>query len=825
MNDSIIGSKIQEYVITELIGTGCVGQVYKAENKEFSDTTAIKLIPVSVIEQKDNWEQEIIKVNRLRNSGARVVQYHTHGTTTIDNVDYLYIIWDYIPGQSLRKLVETHQITVQMIVDVITQSLTVFHACKAINIQHADFHSGNILVQNVDPLDIEEGRRKIWITDFGYGTFSKSKAVSPMDDYNGLARIIHECIAAIDFHQISSQRERHFYRVLKHDFPRYLHETNPTEGEFVREPAELRTQLFKMFETSEDILPYQKGISDFLAAEFIGDRYDEWDALFVPKFLATSDLLDKNICVLTGLRGCGKTMMFRRLSHDLQKKLGPSGITGEDGFIGFYLNARVLAEAFPWLPGEKIEEARRQVLNFFNVKWCVEILRWLRECVRGEPYVSVDWLSDYFEPFVPEGIFTSTDSIGIINNIIGYCRTELLRTKLDSRYHADGIWRFSDYSFLSDFICEITNHHGYAMGRSIFLFLDDYSSPMINDTMQKILNPVIFRRTSNLFFKISTESSESFVNYSLNDKVLENGADYKLVDLGSELFKGTQEKERIKDIIISILERRIERSSLFSKKRISLCQLLGENEYSNNKLAYAIRQPNKKVLYSGIDMFCDLWSSDIRELIKIFSDMLSMEEAEMFEQINVDDPAIIPIISRKNQDKVLRDAGGRYLRLLTGTANPSGAIPSQDSDETYGEHLRDIVIAFQDIASFDLKNKNSKNQGAAPPKQARKIELTSTNRVLNDVAADYYRGLIRYGVFIQDYRAKSVRGVPAQRLYLRGLLIPYSLLTFSRRDCITLDWGDFEKFLMDPRKFAEDYKAKYKPESALIAGQLSMDDY
>ena len=825
MSDSIIGLKIQEYVITELIGSGCVGQVYMAEKKEFSDTTAIKLIPLSVIEQKDNWEQEIIKVNRLRNSGARVVEYHTHGTIKIDNVDYLYIIWDYIPGKSLRKLVETHQVTIQMVVDVISQSLTVFHACKAINIQHADFHSGNILVQDVDPLDIEEGRRKIWITDFGYGTFSKTKTVPPMDDYDGLARIIQECIDAIDFHQISSQRERHFYRVLKHDFPRYLHETNPTEGEFVREPAKLRAQLFKLFETSKDILPYQKGISDFLAAEFIGDRYDEWDALFVPKFLATSDLLDKNICVLTGLRGCGKTMIFRRLSHDLQKRLGPSGIIGEDGFIGFYLNARVLAEAFPWLPSEKIEDARRQVLNFFNVKWCIEILRWLRECIREEPYASVDWLSDYFAPFVSEGIFTSTDSIGIINNIIGYCQAELLRTKLDSRYHADSVWRFSDYSFLSDFIGEISNRHGYTMGRSIFLFLDDYSAPMINDTMQKILNPVIFRRTSNLFFKISTESSESFVNYSLNDKVLENGADYKLVDLGSELFKGTQEKERIKYIIISILERRIERSSIFHKKRIFLYQLLGENEYNNNELACAIRQPNKKVLYSGIDMFCDLWSSDIRELIKIFSDMLSMEEREKFEQIDIDDPAVIPLISRNNQDKVLRDAGGRYLRLLTGTANPSGAIPRQDSDETYGEHLRDIVIAFQDIASFDLKNKNSKNQGATPPKQARKIELTSTNRALSEVAADYYRGLIRYGVFIQDYRAKSVRGVPAQRLYLRGLLIPYSLLTFSRRDCITLEWKNFEKFLINPQQFAEDYKIKNKPENAPITGQLSMDDY
>lgn len=825
MNDNFVGRRVGDYTITELIGAGCIGKVYKAENKEFADERAIKFIPMEALEKKENWEQEIIKVNKLSKSSARVVAYHTHDEIEIDGQKYMYIIWDYIPSQSLREIIDSKQITMQIIIDVVFQSLTVFHACKAMSIQHSDFHAGNILVQDNDPLDIESGRRKIWVTDFGYGTFSTVKALPPMDDYDGLARIVQECIEAIDFHQLASAEERRYYRVLKQEFPRYLHEVNPTEGEYVRHPAKLLEQLRRLFEIKEDIPVTQKDVSDFLAAEFIGDRYDEWEALFVPKFLATGTLLDKNICVLTGLRGCGKTMMFRRLSHDLQRKLGHSGIAGEDSFIGFYLNARVLAEAFPWLPVEKIEEARKQVINFFNVKWCIEILNWLRDCVQNEPYTSVAWLSNYFTEYFPDAIFTSADYRGIINNIIEYCRSELSRTKLDSSYHADGIWRFSDYSFLSDFLSEISKRHGFTLGRSIYFFLDDYSAPMINETMQKILNPVIFRRTSNLYFKISTESSESFINSSLNNKVLENGADYKLVDLGSELFKGTQEKERIRDIIISILEKRIERSSLFNQRHIELSQLLGENEYNNNELASIIRQSDKKVLYSGIDVFCDLWSSDIRELIKIFSDMLSMEGKEEIEKHLSESQLVAPIISREHQDKVLREAGGRYLGLLTGVANPSENILESKSGGTYGEHLRDIVIAFQQVASFDLKNKTSKNQGTTPPKQARKIELTSTNGILGQEASDYYRGLIRYGVFIQDYRAKSVRGAPAQRLYLRGLLVPYSLLTFSRRDCITFDWDDFEEFLLHPQEFAEKYKIQNRPENTPITGQMSLDDF
>lgn len=822
MGNGFIGLTIEGYTIVKLIGSGYVGSVYKAENETLADERAIKVIPLEVLKEKEHWQQEIIKVNKLRNSSARVVTYHSHGEIEVDGKYYKYIIWDYIPGQSLREVIDSKQITIQIAVDVVEQSLSVFHACKVVGIQHSDFHAGNVLVQNVDPLDIDPEKRKIWVTDFGRGTLSASKALPPMDDFEGLARIIQECIASIDFHQLMSADERRCYRVLKHEFPRYLHEIDTTEGEFVRNPAKLLDEFKRLLETKESIPAAQKNVSDFLAAEFIGDRYDEWNALFVPKFLATSTLLDKNICVLTGLRGCGKTMMFRRLSNDLQTKLGPSGIDGEDSFIGLYLNARVLAEAFPWLPAEKKEDARKQVINFFNVKWCIEILSWLRERAKIEPHASFAWLSGYFRNFFPCAIFTSKDNVGVINSIIDYCSAELLRTKLDSGYYATGIWRFSDYSFLSDFIDEISRHHSFMLEKNMFFFLDDYSTPMVNETMQKILNPVVFRRSANLFFKISTESSESFCTASLNDKVLENGADYKLVDLGSELFRSTQERQRLQDIIVSILEKRIERSSLFGKRHVALVSILGKNEYSNNSLALSIRSSDRRVLYSGIDTFCDLWSSDIRELIKVFSDMLSMEgNNEIANNLLISTPES-PVISREHQDKVLREAGGRYLSLLTGVASPSENY-HYGKNHTYGEHLRDIVIAFQQIASYDLKNKTSKNQEATPPKQARKIELTSTNGILSPEAYDYYRGLIRYGVFIQDYRAKSVRGAPAQRLFLRGLLIPYSVLTFSRRDCITLDWEDFEQFLLHPKEFAEEYKIQNQPGNVPITGQITMD--
>lgn len=449
-NDPFIGKNINGYVIEERIGKGCLGAVYKGIKAELDDVRAVKFVPLDVINMKSNWEQEIIKVNKLRRTEG-VVHYHAHDVTDIEGVKYLYIMWDYIPGKSLKGYIENNGLSMQMVVDVVIRSLSVFHACKQLGIQHADFHAGNILIEEPDPLNINGTIQKVWITDFGYGTFSQVNSTPPMDDYDGLCRIIQQCIEAIDIHSLDIDARNQF-RVLKNDFPKYLHESDPLAETYARNPSELLKELRKLLETKGNNDNYPKQISDFLAAELIGDNYDEWEALFVPKFLATESLIDKNTCVLTGLRGCGKTMMFKRLSFELQAKLGPANISGEESFVGFYLNARALAEAFPWLPENRSEEARRQIINFFNVKWCIEILGWLKERANKDRSIDFTWLADFFGQYLPDYKFVGDASYGVIYNIIEICNKELQRSKLGDRYEQAGNWPFAKYDFLGVFL-------------------------------------------------------------------------------------------------------------------------------------------------------------------------------------------------------------------------------------------------------------------------------------------------------------------------------------------------------------------------------------
>lgn len=816
--DKFIGKSIDDYIVIQAIKSGNVGSVYLARNDELEDSRAVKFISQEKVNAKPNWEQEIKKVIRLKQTEG-VVHYHRHGYIDINNERYLYIMWDYIPSDSLADLIKSSKITLQLLINVIDRALNVFYACSKLGMQHADFHSGNILIQEPDPLSMNSEIRKVWITDFGYGTFSNE--IPPMDDYKGLARIIQQAIEQIDFHALERE-ERHKYKVLKDEFPKYLHEENLTEGEYVRNPQKLLEIMYDLFSEKKSPVTYTKAVGDYLSTELIGERYDEWESLFVPKFLAADELLDRNICVLTGLRGCGKTMMFRRLSEPLISKLGKAGIVGEDSFIGFYLNARNIAEAFPWLPLNKEKDARKQVINYFNLRWTVEILEWLKLEYTKNNISDTSWLINFFKYYFEYINITSVSTNGVFNEILSLCHGKINESKLEDGYLAENKWSFSEYDYLETLLKTISNHCSFAHEKAFYLFLDDYSTPMVTETAQIILNPVVFRRSPIAFFKVSTESVESFIRTGLNMKVLEEGADYKLIELGIESL--SKSDKEVADIISSIFSKRIERNTYFRGKGLKLEDILGKTDITFVEMAEKIRENDKQTIYYGFENFCEIWSSDIRELIKIFAEMVAKEgEVSLSEKEKnnfIDTSGYI--ISPKIQDQVFREAGGRFLHLLAVATNPSGAKSLTENSEhtnTYGAHLYDIVTAFQEIAYYNLKNKDSKNQTTNPPKQARKIELVTANGELDEKSREYYRGLIRYGVFIQDYRAKSVRGTAATRLYLRSLLIPYCRLTFSKRDCISLEWSDFDSLLQNPKEFKEDYIKKQKSDN------IDLDNY
>jgi serine/threonine protein kinase len=793
MNDPIIGSIFEGYKIEKSCGKGEVGRVYKAISiAGFNEVRAIKIIPRSNL--RAGWEKEIEKVNILKNTDG-VVKFIKHGDDS--DKDHIWIAWEYIEGDSLKDLISSREITLPILVDVIMRALAVMHSCAVMQIAHGDLHAGNILLEKQNPIYLDSNFRRIWITDFGYATAYQNKEM--LDDFRGLHRIVADCLSAINFSSLDTD-QKYIYQYIKDKFLGQLLETDKTQGEWVRNPKKLHQLFIADSNAGENIAQGGKtSLADYLAAEHLGDRYDEWKNLYVPDYVDRSQLLQPNICVLTGLRGCGKTMTFRRLTALFDAKMKES-VPGASHFLGFYINARSIAEAFPWLPPTQEAAARSQVVHYFHLCYCLEIIDWLRvELPRESHSWLVDFIVKYFAtpPIISEGEATE------LFHVQAFLEKQQENSRLKGQY-VQRDWPLDDLQFLDKLFAVLVERFPKFREKPVFLFLDDYSTPLLTSTAQKILNPVIFRRSARVYFKVATESVESFEPITQNNKVLEDIDDYILVDTSTYTINLTEKNAT--DLLEKLLRPRLKRELSLDPSIKTLRNVLGKTNFSQNGLARQLKNTSSKVDYYGDKCFCSIFSGNVREMISLMADMLLQANPQ---NIVRDAGSKEFVISKEIQNQCFRTAGGQFLALLQSATNPTNTMAEcSKEDVIYGNHLASIAMAFGEISKFDLKTKTSKNQKGYPIKQARRIEITNVDKDLPDDIKDYYKGLVRYGVFIRDYRGKSVRGKAVPRLVLRGLLVPYFAITFSKRDNITMNWNDFCYFLKNPKQAAQKYISK-----------------
>jgi len=809
--DPYIGRTVNGYRLTRKVGEGRIGSVYRAEREAYlADVLACKIIPEGRL--KSGWERELEKVLQLR-AVPHVVQYHQHGSALDANYrPFIWVLWNYIDGINLSEYIKSRPWPLDMaFVESITQIvLTVLHACKACGIQHGDLHEGNILISKPDPR-LPNSPRTVWVSDFGYG--GSHNELEPKDDYRQLFAVVSRLLGALDSSSLNP-RDRVMHERLGSFLKKRVLELESTQGKYVANPDALLKELVRESVVAErESAAAAKGEDsrepgDYLAAEALGYRVEEWKELFVPDFLAAQNLLSRNVTVMTGARGCGKTMAFRRLTAYMDRVIGaPSGVKGADQFVGFYLNCRDLVEAFPWVPKKLKEGTEQQIIHYFHLAWLSEICRTLAICRSGKDD-GFEWLDGFLAGLFKDKYSALPQGADVLTHVSAFLDDEKERCRLVDLGKCTGYdhWPLARADFLDMLQGQMESRVAWIGQKPLYFFLDDYTIPLTTREVQRTLNPIVFKRRQSLFFKVSTEAATSFARAGRHGKPLELHADFELVDLGTEsLHQGDAAKI---DLLDKVFRPRIDRHDALKRKDLGLEDLLGKTPWSNNELARIMRdetrdRPHERVLYHGVRAFAGMWASDIRVMIQMFADMLRDANGD----IRTGTPVVKPAI----QDRTYRAAGGEFLVLAESVVDPSiweGYKPLRKGTETYGEHLKDIVEAFVNVSRYELmEGPMVSNQGKRNPKQAFRIEIVDPFELPAE-AHRYYEGLIRWHFFLQDWRGKSVRGMITPRLYLNRLLIPYCTLTFSSHDNIPMTNEEFARLLRRPREFPAYWRDK-----------------
>jgi hypothetical protein len=594
----------------------------------------------------------------------------------------------------------------------------------------------------------------------------------------------------------------------------------------------------------------------FQVSEMLGDEWKWWKELFVSTVPARSRILEPDIpTVVTGPRGCGKTMLFRRLSERLTVECGPvDSLPDAASFVGLYINANDIADAFAHFPEKPTDTDTAMLVCYANLCVLSDLLAVesarlakLDEAPPPDFLASVrDWLID---PKKSRPLVVGEDPLERYRSALEDIKWRF--PKGVTKSHFPGFKDLAQHAWLRRLISLARRLCPWISSKTFFIFIDDYTTPRVSVPMQRVLNRMLFQRSNDFVCKVATESATTFVPEDSSGKILQDGDDYQLIDIAEEsLFLKEDERAQF---LNEVFARRLRLDPRVHEDGRTLPTLLGHSGKSKTEFARLLRPgradetsstpvpadsqrrgaTKPKVLYHGCDILTSLWSGDTRTMIQLVEGVLDEAHAPSA-------PEIIRYVQPEIQDRVFRNRGGQWLEAQTRNqpsdreaverelARLHAAQPNFEyAGGSYGSHLKAVVEAFVAAArelllgpTYRIKEGETVRE---VPRMAFRLEIIDEFRV-SGLPAEMYKDLIRYGLFMRDARGKSVRGAMVPRLYLRRFLLPYCTLALSTRDSVQLSCASFIELLMRPDAFKTKTRqhVRGQPEPAEL--QLSLYD-
>jgi len=802
-----------DLVMKEVVGSGNDGHVFRAHSQTLQRDFACKIIPrenlVGASEDQPRWRAEVEKANVLQsNVVVRFVDLKEWPDvpfpTPLDpnnRIHCVVLISDFVLGGNLRDFVARNrgEITVPLVMQFLETMLDLFNEMKARSMTHGDFHSGNVIVEDRS-YALTAPRYAFRVTDFGVASATSDARFK--DDYQELAAVLRSLLEGVNY-QAASPRDKFLFNALNTQFlARHLTEDDPTLDPLVKDPSRQFKRLHELEgefekgggeESVKLLTPF-----DFLSCEQIGDASSLLQALYSHLFLGLPEVESRNNVVVTGPRGCGKSMVFKSLS--LRHRLRVNEAVPEKvSYIGVYYRCDDLYFAFPRYNLPTRAEALDLPLHFMIATLLSELLESLEQWARCHFHdefhreearvVQKLWEVLRLDPPRQPGADTFTTLCVQLQ--------KQRKSAADKHRFAHDAKRPIGECFGADVLQKscgaLTETFSFLKDRPFYFLIDDYSSPKVTKPLQENLNRVFMQRTSFCFYKLSTESPVSFSQSDIDQKIYVEKREFILHNLGL-VYLHAEPQPKL-DFIEDVFRRRLSASATAYPVK-ELQDLLGSNPAQNsNEDARQLRAGKKPKLW-GKETLCRLCSGDIHYVIGLVRNMALMAGGAD----KLAKTTIAPRVSPDIQNRAIREEAGIFLKNLR-------SIPK------HGDQLVNIVTAFGNVAHSYIKFRNSKNEGGNPPHQASRIEPYEPFQ-LSEQAQKLYDELLRYSVFIEDFRGKSRRGKVVPRLHLRRFLIPHFNLTFSTRDSVELEPTEFEKFLVDPTGFEDKFRLrKLEPEN------------
>ena len=792
LETAMMGETVADFRIRRALGAGNTAITYEVED-EYGVVWALKLVTIESYGDRAPL-REVARFARAEDERFLVFPKEIGDwTLTLKNqkFDFIWFKSRSVKGQTLKKFLESdiqfHTMTEALrCTEHLAEGL---EELARLGYAHGDMHDRNVMREVIG----ENGQ----LPEVRYVIIDFSEA-HPIADAQGGLQSDMQCFGhhlqafadAINRREALSRDDEKVTSAISH-IPGLLQGTT-AEGIGICKPSEV-VQRFRDNLRSAEAAPRKLETPfDALNAEDIKNDALLTDLCFTKTWWA-AELQKAGNNLLVGPRGCGKSMLFRRLRLKTKIAANKRDELKNDGFVGFYLPCESLFfHRFSDLNDTLVERHRDALIVFFNMAVTMEIAS------------ALAILPDHVAPItrrVPEVIRDLIDEeVGELADRlncpragcnlldIAECSERIMRYIRRSIAYGEILQLRAATDFVSRLVTAVKREIPALAGRLFVFFLDDYTEERVPLALQKNLHPIVCQRSGEMSFKISAHMFGSIYSFP-QQLALDEGRNIKTINLGSEYLNRNRKKAEGK-ALVQIMDERFRRCDGYEG---TITQWLGKTSFPGGKTlnrALHDKATRPLVKYHGIQCLLELCTGDISEMIRMVG--------EIFREAGIGRGAKVSKIDPSIQDKAIRNASRDFLSRIR-NIRPDG------------QKLYDVVDNFGRLSQQMLYERPLVGQGKDSKGRARKDPYDLLTIYVDDLtkalpfARRVWERLQRASIFVDIRLAPSQRTVIADRVTMRRIYCPAFATTLTSSEHIQLTKEQFEQLMDEPAEFCTAY--------------------